>query len=149
MISSTAKKLGVITATIVSLPEDELSFKFSRSSGPGGQNVNKTSTKVSLRWQPSTSTLMTRSRLERLKSKYPNLINLDGFVQIQSDRFRDQLKNISDAKEKLEAIIESVWSPPKKRKATKPSRGSVEARLSGKKIRAKHKKARQKIDSSY
>ncbi len=145
-MSTAAQNIDTTKKRLFQIPDSELDFKFSRSSGPGGQNVNKTSSKASLRWNPFLSEVLSSEQISRLKKSYPNLITSEGFILISSDRYRDQPRNIEDTKEKLDQIIESIWFAPKQRKKTKPSRGSIQARITEKKNRGATKKSRQRID---
>ena len=113
------------------LPMEEFTFSYSKSSGPGGQKVNKTNSKVTLRWNIKESESLRVSVKERFLEKYKTLE--DGTVVITSQRFRSQERNFADCLEKLRTMIESVKIAPKKRKATKPTKGSVEKRLKKKK----------------
>ena len=126
------------------IPVKELDFSFSRSSGPGGQNVNKVNTKATLKWNIKKSKALKFSVVERFLKQYSGRILENGTVVISSDRFRSQTRNIADCVEKLMAMIEKVKTPPKKRKATKPTKASIEKRLRLKKNRSKVKKLRSK-----
>ena len=125
------------------IPHSEFTFSYSRSSGPGGQNVNKTNTKVTLRWNIIESKAIKKDIKERFLKKYSRRILEDGTIVIVSQRFRSQDRNISDAIEKLNEMIESVRVAPKKRKATRPTRSSVEKRLKEKKGKSVLKKGRR------
>ena len=125
------------------IPHSEFTFSYSRSSGPGGQNVNKTNTKVTLRWNIIESKAIKKDIKERFLKKYSRRILEDGTIVIVSQRFRSQDRNISDAIEKLNEMIESVRVAPKKRKATRPTRSSVERRLKEKKGKSVLKKGRR------
>ncbi len=127
------------------IPDHELEFQFSRSSGPGGQNVNKVNSRVTLRWQVYESKSINDDVRARFVKKFANIINDEGEVVIHSDKFRDQPRNIEDTKEKLAALVESVRVPPKKRVPTRPKTSAKMERLSGKKIRGERKKFRMKM----
>ena len=124
------------------LPMEEFIFSYSKSSGPGGQKVNKTNTKVTLRWNIKESNSLRVAVKERFLQKYKTLE--DGTIVITSQRYRSQERNFTDCLEKLRGMIESVRVAPKKRRATKPTRGSVEKRLKQKKGKGEIKKLRQK-----
>jgi len=131
-----------ITGT-VSIDEDELSEAFVRSSGPGGQNVNKVSTAVELRFDVRASPSLSepvKIRLERLGG---HRMTKDGVLIIQADRFRTQEANRKDARERLVELIGAATVAPKKRIKTKPTRASKERRVEGKKKRSTVKKMRQ------
>jgi ribosome-associated protein len=126
------------------LPISEISFTFSRSSGAGGQNVNKVNSKVTLRWNIKKNSSLYNSVKLRFKDKFRRRINEHGVVLVVSQRYRDQGRNVADAIEKLEAMVEEVWSPPKRRVATKPTKASVRKRLNSKKELSDKKKMRKK-----
>ena len=132
----------------LAIPSSEFEFRFSRSPGPGGQNVNKLNTKVTLRWNVAACATIPQHVLDRLKKKYANRINKDGVFLISSHRYRDQGRNIADCLEKLRAFILSVATLPKARKKTKPSKRSNQRRLESKKRNAEKKQSRrcQKFD---
>ena len=134
-----------ITDSIV-IPGTELSWAFSRSGGPGGQNVNKVSSKAELRWTPATSRAL--GRLDEatrawLLSRLAGRLTLDGELIVVSQATRDQGKNRSDAGLKLAAIVRSALFRPKKRRPTRPSRASKDRRIGEKKRRAEVKKGRR------
>ena len=125
------------------IPSTELIFSFSRSSGPGGQNVNKVNTKVTLQWNVFLNTSLPRDILERFIKKYGNKLSQDGVLTLVSQKGRSQNLNVVDAVGKLHIMINSVAVPPKERKATKPSRAAVNKRLNEKKSHGDKKKSRQ------
>ncbi len=124
--------------------EDELEFSYSRSSGSGGQNVNKVNTKATLRWNPRLSRSIRPDIISRFLARYASRITDSGDLIITSQRFRTQHRNSEDCLEKLEEMLNSVLLAPKKRKKTKPKRSAIEKRLSSKKNRSQTKKLRQK-----
>jgi ribosome-associated protein len=131
-----------ITAHIA-IPDEELHFSFSRSSGPGGQNVNKVSSKATMRWAAVASQHLPTDVHDRFLKKYASQLTKDGEMVIYSQEFRDQPKNIESCREKLRAMIASVVTPPKKRRPTKPTKGSKVRRLNAKKSRSKLKEGRR------
>ena len=122
----------------------EKSFTFMRSSGPGGQNVNKVNTKVRLRWDVAKSPSLSEAVRERFQKTYSRRITTEGDLLITSQRYRDQVRNIDDCLEKLRELLASVAAPPRRRKKTKPSRGSKERRLQGKREQSERKRSRRK-----
>ncbi len=127
------------------IPENELNFTFSRSSGAGGQNVNKVNTKATLHWHPASNTTIPDSVKDRLRRLHPHLTNEAGEVVIISQEHRTQRANIEACREKLFAYLREASVVPKKRRKTKPTRGSVEKRLQGKK-RDSDKKRQRRTD---
>lgn len=132
----------------VSIPDLSTEFQFftSRSSGPGGQNVNKVNSKVELRFDIQNSTLLLEDQKERLLLKLATKITSEGMLIVTSQRDRSQLSNKEDAIRKFYQLIYKALKPTKSRKATQPTRSSVEKRLSGKRIKSEIKQNRQKYD---
>ncbi|MBT3980382.1 MAG: aminoacyl-tRNA hydrolase [Bacteriovoracaceae bacterium] len=128
----------------IKVPIKELNFSFSRSSGAGGQNINKVNSKATLRWNLAASKVCSKAMAERFISKFSRYVLEDDIVMISSQRFRNQARNIADCIEKLEVMLTSVKKAPKKRRATKPTRASVEKRLKVKKGKSQLKKNRRK-----
>lgn len=124
----------------------ELTFSASRSSGPGGQNVNKVNTRVELRFNIEASGLLNDDEKEHVKAKLKNKINAQGELVVTAQRSRSQLQNKGAAVEKFYTMLEKALKPRKKRKPTKPSRASIEKRLTEKRIQSEKKSLRGKID---
>jgi ribosome-associated protein len=131
-----------ITSDLV-IPEAELRLSFARSGGPGGQNVNKVSSKAVLRFDALTSRSLSPDVRERFLTRHKSRVTKAGEVVIHSDEFRDQPKNIQACYDKLRAMVLSVLRPPKKRRPTKPTRGSKVRRLKDKKSRSELKASRR------
>jgi ribosome-associated protein len=131
-----------ITPTI-SVPDDELVFSFSRSSGPGGQNVNKVSSKATLRWSAIASPSLPADVRARFLERYASQLTKDGEIILYSQEFRDQPKNIAACRAKLRQMIAAVAVPPKKRRPTRPTKGSKVRRLNDKKSRSAIKEGRR------
>jgi ribosome-associated protein len=126
------------------IPERELVFTFARSSGPGGQNVNKTETKATLRWPvASTSSLPADVRARFLRA-FASRITTQGELVLSSQRHRDRLRNIDDCLEKLAAMLRQVATPRRKRRPTRPSRSAVERRITEKKRQSSAKRERRR-----
>jgi ribosome-associated protein len=125
---------------------NEFAFSTSRSSGPGGQNVNKVSSKVELKFHILNSQLLTDAEKELLLLKLSSKINSEGYLIIISQTDRSQLKNKEKAVEKFYAIVTKVLTPKKKRKPTKPTKVSIEKRLETKRLRSEKKLRRKDID---
>lgn len=127
----------------VVIPASELSWTAVRASGPGGQNVNKVASKVDLRFDLAGTTALTPEVKERLTHMVRTRLDKDGRLVITSQATRDQSKNLEDAREKLAALVRRALVAPKKRKATKPSRGARERRLGEKRAQSEKKQARR------
>jgi ribosome-associated protein len=127
----------------VDIDEKELEERFVRSSGPGGQNVNKVSTAVELRFNLAGNTTIPPAAKARLVKLAGRRLTDDGVLIIQADRFRTQEMNRSDARKRLTELIAESLIAPKPRIKTKPSRGSKERRLKAKNERSGVKKMRQ------
>jgi len=124
--------------------QQEIIFSASRSSGPGGQHVNKVSTRVELRFNIPNSLLLSEEEKAILLSKLKNKINKEGDLILVSQEGRSQLKNKAKVLEKFYEMIEKALTPPKKRKATRPSKATKEKRLEEKKIISEKKSQRKK-----
>ncbi len=134
-----------VTQALV-IPASELTESFVRSAGPGGQNVNKVSSKVELRWSPASSAalagLSERDRtwlLSRLASK----LTAAGDLVVRSSHTRDQARNRTDARHRLAELLRAALRRPRRRIATKPTRGAVERRIEGKKRTGERKRGRR------
>ncbi|MFY2762675.1 alternative ribosome rescue aminoacyl-tRNA hydrolase ArfB [Arenimonas sp. MALMAid1274] len=130
-----------ITPTLA-IPDQELEERFVRASGPGGQNVNKVSTAVELRFDVARSPSLPEAVRERLLARRDRRITDDGVLVLSAQRFRTQDRNREDARERLAAVITAALAAPKKRVATKPTKGSKERRLGAKRERSTVKRHR-------
>ena len=128
----------------ISIPIDEIEFNAVRSQGAGGQNINKVSTAVHLRFNIKTSSLPENYQ-ERLLRLNDNRITKDGIIVIKAQQSRSQKKNKDIALSRLKELIKSVLSVPKKRKPTKPTKSSQKSRLDSKTKRGEIKKMRKKL----
>jgi ribosome-associated protein len=126
----------------ISIPDNELEERFVRASGPGGQNVNKVSTCVELRFDVAHSPALPEPVRARLLAKADSRLTEAGILIIQAQEHRSQDMNRQDARARLIEFIRSGLQAPKKRKKTKPTRGSKERRIKSKKSRAGIKKDR-------
>lgn len=132
----------------VNIPDLSTEFQFltSRSSGPGGQNVNKVNSKVELRFDLQNSFLLSDDQKNILLVKLATKITSEGILSVVSQRDRSQLSNKEDAIEKLYLLLSKALKPVKPRKNTRPTKGSVERRLTTKRIKAEIKQNRQKFE---
>ncbi len=126
--------------------QDEFVFQASRSGGPGGQNVNKVSTKIELRFNIANSALLNDDEKAIIADKLINKINNLGELILVSQSERSQLKNKEKVIEKFYMLIVRVLTPRKKRLKTKPTKASVEKRLESKRVQAKIKTFRRDVD---
>ena len=125
---------------------DEVEYFYSRSSGPGGQKVNKTETRVELHWFLDTSQSFSLEQKVLLENKLRNRLSKEGKVIFYSDQFRTRPANQKACFENFVEALERALTVPKKRKKTKPTKASKEKRLKNKKFHSDKKKMRQKID---
>src|SRR3989344_9173898 len=128
------------------IPESELNITFARSSGAGGQNVNKTSTKVILHWPVGKSLVLTDEEKVRVREKLANRINNEDELVLMSEEERSQLQNRESAIARLQELVTEALHVPKKRRPTRPSKASKLRRIEYKKIRSQVKSGRRMIE---
>tara|TARA_B100000929_G_scaffold188659_1_gene149378 strand:- start:319 stop:744 length:426 start_codon:yes stop_codon:yes gene_type:complete len=121
---------------------------FIKSSGPGGQHVNKVSTAVQLRFNVFKSLEISNNMLSRLKSLAGSKLKANGDLIIESSKHKSQIINRKDALDKLVYLLKEASKKPKQRQSTSPSKSSIEKRLKDKRIQSLKKKDRRKIDPS-
>lgn len=138
-------KKGWLSMSFIKIPVRELNFYHSRSSGSGGQNINKVNTKVTLHWNIKKTKACSREIIDRFCAKYSTKIKNKETVIITSQRFRSQARNYADCVEKLHEMLQAVAIRPKTRKATRPTKESVQKRLGDKKRRSETKESRKKF----
>ena len=126
------------------IPEDELEFRFFRSGGPGGQNVNKVATALQMRFDVRNSPSLTEPVKARLMKLAGSRLTLDGIIQITAVRFRTQERNRADAIARLDEMVAEASIKPVYRVPTRPTRASKERRLQAKSSRASIKSGRGK-----
>lgn len=136
----------IIVTPRLTIPAAELGLAFSRSGGPGGQNVNKVASKVELRWSPTTSAALSDEDRTWPISRLANRLTTDGTLIVTSTKTRDQIKNRDDAMSKLTLIVRAALDRPKARKPTKPSKGSKRRRVEAKRHRSEIKRNRRGDD---
>ena len=132
----------VVDAVLV-IPGHELSVATSRSGGPGGQHVNTTATRVSLRWNVRATQALDPARRDRLLARLKNRLTADGDLLVHVSSSRSQSQNRAEALERLAEIVRKALVERKKRKPTRPSRGARERRLREKKEHSGRKAARR------
>lgn len=129
------------------IPDDELEESFVRASGPGGQNVNKVSSAVQLRFDAANSPSLPDDVRERLLKLAGKKATADGVIIITANRFRDQPQNRADARARLAELVEKAAIRPITRRPTRPTLGSKQRRLVAKSVRAGVKAGRGKVST--
>ena len=127
----------------IAIPMTELDFSYVRSSGPGGQNVNKLNTKAVMRWNVTESPTLPEGVRTRFLDRYQRRITTGGELILSSQRYRHQQQNADDCLLRLQSMIEAVAKPPKPRRPTKRSRASIEERLKKKRHKSQKKQQRK------
>lgn len=122
----------------------ELSYRTSRSSGPGGQHVNKTESRVELLWHLENSVCLSEEEKTLLRERLHSRITEEGMLILASEKHRSQQQNKADVTERFFTLIQAQIIPTKNRTPTKPTRSSIEKRISQKKIRGQIKRSRMK-----
>jgi len=127
----------------LTISEDELRWRFSRAGGPGGQGVNTTDSRVQLSWDAAASPALTDAQRARLMARLRTRL-VDGVLTVTAAEHRSQRRNRQEAQLRLGAIVrEALAPPPPRRRPTKPTRGSVERRIAGKRQRSQLKQQRR------
>ena len=122
----------------------EVEFRTSRSSGPGGQHVNKTESRVELLWSPQDSNCLSEAQKTQITNRLSSRITDDGVLILVSEKYRSQYRNKAEVKERFLDMILASLVPVKNRRPTRPTRSSVEKRIRSKKIRGDIKRSRRK-----
>lgn len=129
-----------------SVPEGELSVRASRAGGPGGQHVNKTSTRVEVRWNVAASGSLSAAQRELLLRKLASRIDSNGVLRVTADERRSQTRNRAAAVERLNTLVQEALKQPRPRRRTKPPAAAIENRLEGKRHRSQMKRRRRDVD---
>ena len=132
----------------IQIPKSEFVLTFARSSGPGGQNVNKVSSKAVLRWPVTHSPSLPDDVRSRFMTRYATRLTRDGELVVSSQRHRDQSRNVADAFDKVREMLAAVAVPQKRRRATKPTKASVVRRVKAKQISARKKQLRRRVNDA-
>jgi ribosome-associated protein len=133
----------LIVTPEIRIPLSEFECTYVRSSGPGGQNVNKVNSKCVLRWDVRSTPSLREPVRARFMATYATRLTKEGELLLTSDSYRDQKRNFNDCLEKLAAMLKAVARPPKIRAKTKPTRGSERRREAGKKAHSEKKAQRR------
>jgi ribosome-associated protein len=127
----------------LTIPLSEIELRFSRSAGPGGQKVNKTSTRVELRFDVARSSALTEAQRERLLEQLRGQLEGGGVLHLSSSSYASQWRNRLDVLERLRVVLANALHVPKRRIPTRPTRGSIERRLAQKRRRTAIKRQRR------
>jgi ribosome-associated protein len=134
---------AVVVDAGLSIPRHELTYRATRSGGPGGQHVNTSSTRVELLWNVDGSMAVSDEQRARLRARLGGKVDSFGNVRVVASAFRSQLRNKEDAERRLAALLRRALAIPKPRKRTRPTGQSIERRLESKRRLAEKKRARR------
>lgn len=128
----------------VIIPAAELQYTTSTGSGPGGQHVNRSQTRVTLRWTPATSEALDDRMRERVLARWASVLTNEGEILISASSHRSQKRNLDEARRRLAERLRAALEVARRRKKTRPSRGAVQRRITAKKQRSQTKKQRRR-----
>ncbi|MDP9067651.1 MAG: aminoacyl-tRNA hydrolase [Actinomycetota bacterium] len=134
---------GIKINRSLTVPDQEIEFRFTTSGGPGGQHANKASTRVELIWNVSRSAVLGPRQRQRLLHGLRHRVDASGNLRLASDRNRSQMQNRNEAIERFRTLVSAALIPPKKRVETKPTKAAREKRLIEKKQRSEVKQKRK------
>ncbi len=134
----------LVISSRLTIPADEFRWKAVRSSGPGGQNVNKVNSRVVLEWPVTMSPSLPEPVRERFLAQFGTRVSSEGIIALASDEYRDQPRNLQACLDRLQSMIRAVLIPPKPRRETKPSRASQRRRVASKQARGQVKQGRKR-----
>lgn len=126
----------------LTISASELQTTFARSGGPGGQNVNKVNSKVTLRWRIRDNPAMPEAWRGRVEARFAGRITGEGDLVLHSERYRSQHRNLEDCRQKLRDLLLECQTPPRRRVATRPTKGSKVRRLDAKRQQSEKKRLR-------
>lgn len=128
------------------VPRDELEVRASRSGGPGGQHVNRSSTRIEVRWNPERSRALTDAERSRIAERLARHLDAEGWLRVAASDTRSQRQNRLLAEERLAGLVRRALAVPRVRRATKPTRASQEKRLETKRQHSRKKRERRRRD---
>ncbi len=134
---------GIHVTRSITIPEDEIVWRFTPSGGPGGQHANKSSTRAELTWNVTSSRALGPRQRDRIMGRLRHRIDSAGSLRLSSDAHRSQLRNREDALRRLTSLVGEALTPPKKRVPTKAGPSAHQRRLEGKRRRGDLKKRRR------
>jgi ribosome-associated protein len=137
--------VSLVVSEHIAIPDEELEWKFIRSSGPGGQNVNKVASAVQMRFDLGNTQALDAAVKQRIRARAGHRLNEDGTLLFVARAHRSQERNRADALERLRQLILESLQPPRPRKATRPTRASKERRLVGKAHQQRRKVLRGRV----
>jgi ribosome-associated protein len=140
-------RFGLRVSPVLTIPGHELETRATRASGPGGQHVNKSSTRVELLWRLADSRAVDEVQRERLRHKLAPRLTAGGELRVVVSDTRSQKQNRAIAERRLALLVARALSVPKARKKTAPTKSSIERRLSSKHLRSQKKRDRRAMDA--